>query len=110
MRGLRWLALLLIATMVAGLAAIAVLSRQEPPAPATSSLNDAAARIASAWPHPEQADLGALREDLRLVDASGREIPPRRRARRPGRWRRGPRDPRVERGAPPLDHACRRGR
>ncbi|WP_017178824.1 HAMP domain-containing sensor histidine kinase [Actinomyces timonensis] len=75
MRGLRWLALLLIATMVAGLAAIAVLSRQEPPAPATSSLNDAAARIASAWPHPEQADLGALREDLRLVDASGREIP-----------------------------------
>ena len=61
MRGLRWLALLLIATMVAGLAAIAVLSRQEPPAPATSSLNDAAARIASAWPHPEQADLGALR-------------------------------------------------
>lgn len=70
----RWALGALAVVLLCGLVALGAWSLREPPRPLAADLNDAAARVAAAWPHPREADLGDLADQVLLVDAQGQVI------------------------------------
>ena len=74
MRSLRGPLALLTAVFITGLAALGLISASDPPRADTARLNDAAQRLSAAWPHPEEAGLDGMADELRVVDASGNPV------------------------------------
>ena len=77
MRGLYRPLLLLTIAFTAGMTVLALLaarSAHDAPAADTARLNDAVQRLSAVWPHPEEAGLDGMADELRVVDASGNPV------------------------------------
>ena len=74
MRSLRGPLALLTAVFITGLAALGLISASDPPRADTARLNDAIQRLSAVWPHPEEAGLDGMADELRVVDASGNPV------------------------------------
>ena len=77
MRGLHRPLLLLTIAFAAGMTVLALLaarSAHDAPAADTARLNDAVQRLSAVWPHPEEAGLDGMADELRVVDASGNPV------------------------------------
>lgn len=74
MRALRGIIILLLVGFAAGLVSLALIATRAQPAPDTARLNDAVQRLSAAWPHPEEAGLEGMSEELMVVDAAGRPV------------------------------------
>ena len=74
MHGPRGPLALLTAVFITGLAALGLISASDPPRADTARLNDAVQRLSAVWPHPEEAGLDGMADELRVVDASGNPV------------------------------------
>jgi len=74
MRGLRGSLILLIVVFITSMAALGLISASDPPRADTARLNDAVQRLSAVWPHPEEAGLDGMADELRVVDASGNPV------------------------------------
>ncbi|RRD30948.1 sensor histidine kinase [Actinomyces bowdenii] len=74
MRLLRGIVVLLAVGFIAGAMALALIATRDQPVPDTVRLNDAVQRLSTAWPHPENAGLEGMSEELLVVDSAGRPV------------------------------------